>query len=400
MTMQLIPLIKKHSSLIIMLLASFSMFCINVIAKKTLPSDIYTWLALYLIYIGYLGTLSFFASENVLIRYSVINEGVIFIQRNLLFQMSIAWGGAFVIIPAVGSWVSNNNEVGILFFYAPFLFFSTTVLFSIIYRLVGSFFVSQVILHGWKIFFLIIFTILSVCEEVVTSNVVAIVFIISAAIMAFLAIVYFYASKNIVIRVVESVYSIKEITSLQYMFFLSFVYFAILGSADRIILSGHIEPILFSEYLYLITLLLFPINIITNYVGFKELIYIKRGKLVGISNEIYKSITVTLLLYMSYSGALFLSKNVLSINFDLYVWGAVLIIVACKTPYAIYSSILGAKGNTVDIRSVNYISIFVLLVVCVITYLCKDIHVAIYAVSSAWIARVSLFYLSAKKYVQ
>ncbi|MBL1242121.1 MAG: hypothetical protein COB13_009745, partial [OCS116 cluster bacterium] len=60
--------VKKHAALMVMFLGSVSSFLIQIVARAQFSDELYSWFALYILFIGYLGTLSFMASDNVLIR--------------------------------------------------------------------------------------------------------------------------------------------------------------------------------------------------------------------------------------------------------------------------------------------------------------------------------------------
>lgn len=380
-----------------MLLAAACMFFINVVGKNILAPEEYSWLALFLIYIGYLGTLSFLASDSVLIRHSENVNGVLQIPKNVISQMSISWVLGIMFLPLLWGGISENNT-DYLLYYLSFLMISISVLLSTINRLAENFVIAQLLLHSWKPIFLILLGANYFYGDILLIDLISQLIIISIAASLLLLFIYMKSNKLISVRVVTSLVSNHELLALQYSFALSFLYFAVLGSVDRILLSSYIGPKEFSDYLYLIALLLFPINVIANYIGFKNLVYYKNNKLPGILNGLYQSTWKAVSLYVFYSLLIFIFDDSLGLKFDFIIWGAVLIVVICKIPYTKFSSIIGARGESRDIQVINHISILVLFFVCVIIVATKDPYIAVYAIGMAWVIRVLLSYRKARLY--
>ena len=393
-------LLVKHSPLFVMMSGSVCSFATNIITKKYFPAETYNWLAVYLVFIGYLGILSFFASENVFLRYCEVNDKEIFVSKKIIYQVFLSWCAALVIMPIIGNLMSIDKNINYLFYVMPFLLVSITAFLSLLNRVTGSFFVSQVMSDGWKVLFFLMIALIAFRLGTVNNSFIALAMVASVLITGLFAVYSFYSRAKITIKTSKDNIETKEILVSQYSFALSFLYFSIHGSVDKVVLNGYYDPEVFSEYLYLVSMLLSPLNIISTYISFKELVYIKNGKQIDVPKVILKTGFMGLILYFIYSILLLELNDYLSLEFDLYIWLAVMIIVMVKVPYSILKAIMEAKGSARDLKIINHASFIFLIVICFIIVMYKDLYITRYLIALLWVSRFIMYYFKSLDYVQ
>jgi len=383
-----------------MMSASLCSFATNIITKKYLPAETYNWLAVYLVFIGYLGLLSFFASENVFLRYCEIKGQEISVSKKIVYQMLISWCAAIIIMPVVGDLMSIDKSISYIFYLVPFILVSITTYLSLLNRIAGNFLVSQIMNYGWKILFFLMIALITFKFETVNNSFIAITLVTSVFITGLFAVYSFFSTANVTVKVKDDNLETKEILVAQYSFCLSFLYFCIHGSVDKVVLNGYFDPKTFSEYLYLVSMLLSPLNIISTYISFKELVYIKNGKQIDVNKVALKTGFMGLVLYIIYSLVLLQLNDYLSLKFDIYIWLAVLIIVVIKVPYSILTAIMEAKGSARDLKIINHVSFIFLIFICLLIVMYKDLYITRYMISLLWVSRFIMYYSKSLDYVK
>lgn len=390
---------REHASFLVMLGAAFCMFAINVIGKNNLSPEAYSQMAMDLIFLGYLGTLSFLGADSVFIRKSKVDAvGKIQCSRELFVSMGVSCIAAWVVFPILGvsfidlggASISSVWKYILLSFLVPFFMIVSTML-----RLCGDFIAAQIILNLWKPIFLCALLYCVLFNEIQSE--IGGLIIAALFIGAVVACGLFY--KRVDIEVDRCSDSLKGMFQLQYSYLLSFVFFAALGSVDRVVLSGSVEPAQFAEYIYMVVILVFPINMISNYFGYKELVRVKQGYVLEAFEKSTKLIPLALCLYLVYSLLIYFLKDLIGLELNFYVWVSALVIVVCKMPYSMFSAIMGGVGNSTDINNANYISLISLAIGALLIYLLADLQYSLLVVAGLWIIRVFLYYEKSKKYI-
>lgn len=388
--------IKNHSALFVMLIVSFSIFLINVIAKNNLSNEVYSWFVIYFIYIGYVSSLGFSSSDNVFLRYVVIDNSTIIVESSLLYFMLGSFFIAGITLYFFGFYIIGDYGIKNLVYYViPFILISFLFFLSIIERLGERYVTAQFIQNGWKVIFLFIFGALIVSGYEISNYNIAICLVLSV----FLLFIYSMSKKKCKwIKSTKKSLKIHEIFFTQIAYLLSSVFFLIMESMDRLVLKDKMDALQFSEYAYLIILFLYPVNIISNYIGYRELIQIKKGKEIKLIASVIKLTIMAVFFYLCYTFVLFLLNPLLQFQFDFAIWIAILIIVAIKMPYSLLSALLGGKAESKDLLKLNIVNLlFLMFFITLISYY-PNKYLAIYSISFLWFLRYILFYLTAKKY--
>lgn len=390
---------RDNFALFVMLGSSFFTFLTIVLIKNTSGPEVYSFFALLQLYIGYLFTAGYLSSDSVLIRYTIIDDRVIKFQVSVLKQLLTSWLFAAMILPLVGFFVLSNDYINYLILLS--LFFVVTALYavSIIERLSSRITSSQVALNLWKIIVFLGFVVVWYFEIQLDELLVQLVVLSGLFLSLIISTAKYGGSVKKETSVIESNIDDSNIYRLQYAYLVSIVFFAILGSFDRVLLQFSMDVSLYSEYLYFVTLMVFPIGIIANYVGYKELIDIKKGKDIDLNRSVSYAVMVSVSLYLVYSAFIYSFRDILNVEFDFFIWLAVFLIVLFKMPYSYLSAIIGAKGNSKDLIPVNHLCLILIICACVIVYYSGDVYVAIYSVTFVWFVRAYLFYLKSKLYV-
>jgi len=389
--------VKKNSALFVMLSSSFCTFLSVYLIKNMATDGIFSLFVLLQIYIGYSVTLGALGSDNVILRYVKIDGFVLTISKTLMWSYIRSYLLSFILFMVIGRFMFENFDVDNYYLLLIFVFGAALHSLSMWFRLVGNYTKSQIVLNGWKLVFLSIIFLSFYNGISIEKNFI----VVGVLISMFLFIVYaLNAFRNIKINIVSKITQNEgRYFKLQLTFVISLLFFAILGSYDRVALKDHLTVNEFAEYSYLVTLLLFPIGIIANYIGFKELIEIKKGKSINLTRKSTQAALCAVIIFLIYTCFLYMSNDYLKIKFDFFIWVAVLIIVLCKVPYSFSSAILGAKGEAKDLNIINALSLVAILASCYFTWLYGNVYFAIYSVSIIWVARSLVFYKKALVYV-
>ncbi|WP_156168216.1 hypothetical protein [Grimontia sp. AD028] len=297
--------------------------------------------------------------------------------------------------------IETPNDYSILLII--FILSSLSFGLSILLRLRAEFSHSILAINAWKIISIVIFSVVLIVNGSITKSIILTAVIASLITSLIFTLSLTYKKLVTSIKISEPTggnedYKETEIFKLQYTYLISFLFFAILGSFDRVLLQYRVDINTYTSYLYLVSMLIFPIGIIGNYVGYRELVFIKKGKKINITTSIVKVSSFSTILFLIYSSLLYLARDIINLEFNYKIWLAVLIVVICKVPYSILSAVVGAKGESSDLITINHFFLLTLVAACIYTYFHGNIYTSIYLVSSIWTLRVIFYYCVAKKY--
>lgn len=382
----------------VMFLGSVSSFLIQIVARAQFSDELYSWFALYILFIGYLGTLSFMASDNVLIRYTNIQDEALAVPKKLGVQLFVSWCVAGLVLTIIGQFLIKKTSLfGVYDYTLPFIFVSITVVFSIYHRLKSEFFKSQLYLQYWKPVFLVALLIFIALKFEFSKQLVQGILLGALFIAMFIAALNFNKIHKSVIFV-DAKEKSSEYINMQFGYILALLYLAFSGSLDRLILADNLTIKDFANYAYMVTLLIYPIGLIANYIGFKQLVYIKQGIAVDVRQKMLKLSLFGAGLYLFYSAALWLISPYIYLEIDPIIWAAVFISVIAKMSYTVCSAMISAKVVAKEIKNMNYISMLILIIVAAISYQYPNKYLVIYLISFLWVTRICLSYRIAIRY--
>ncbi len=350
-TQQIKKLVTSNVSLIVLLLGALSNFLLILFVRKDFP-DIFTPLSLYLTYLGIIGGFGFFGFDQVYLRLAHVNNlkpsigaNVLFVLLSLLLLVPIGFAGYFSRYEYLDFWQLYISGVSI---NAIMLGFNAN-------RLQKNFSLAQGIKNSFKVLFLIgAWWMLLVLEKYTA---ITNLFYQASFLLLFCGSLSFISFwRNTQIEKSRS----SGILLFGISFGLNIALITMLGYGERILIADKINEETFATYFYYLTIFLFPLTLLQEYVGFKELVYFKERvdkvvvytkilRLIGLGVATY----FTILLVVWVDDGRFLNVN-LANDYILIAWMSLLGLV--KLVYGLFSAILGARGETKDINHINIVT--------------------------------------------
>ena len=380
--------IIKHLSFILMLGGSGLYFLSSILAKKYLhPDDFYLWNALLTI-IAISFSFVYLGSEQLFVRLGIVEGDKYIINIHVIYLM------LFSVVSYIG-FLFGIYSLGFfdldLIIYSAFIsiFIAILIFFHNLYRVKSFFNTSQLVLNSWK-FFLLLMLMSSHYFEFDIKLAVACSFIISCLILIV------FCNKNN--SHLEFSNNTSDGTFALYLSFLfSLMVITLMGSFDRLAIEKFLNKEVFSQYVYLVTILIMPFGLVSSYFGFKEVVYFKEkfsrkdfyGKLLNVS-------IVVSILFSIWFVFLEIIKDIISLDLDFSYFIPSLLLSVIRCVHSIISSLFGVKAGPKDIRNANFIVIcFILLVISLIklgVILVSPLNV-MYMMASIWAIRTLAFSL-------
>lgn len=345
----LTALLKRHGSLGLLGLSSASYFFAMIVARKTLePDDLYFWNALVtLVAMGF--SLCFLGAEQLFLRFSTVSEtGEVRINRTTLHVM----GGALVVFTAVLATLSEAYffQLGSISIY-PALGLCVGI-FVFVYNLLRvrkSFSTAQLAANGWK------FTILIGVLLAPLGNA---PWIIMAGLgVACLGVLWLFVRNRRALEVSGDPMP-NQWQKLLLAFFLSLFVLMLLNNADRLIMLRNGSEALFSEYVYLVTLLLLPFSLLSNYFGFKEMAYLKYTydrrrflrKTLGVGG-------LAAGLFIPWFGLIYAAQTFLEVPVQIDYAIPCCVIVTCRCAYPLLSALFSLQAKLGQFYAANLLTL-------------------------------------------
>ncbi|HLW15177.1 MAG TPA: hypothetical protein VKX30_06745 [Flavobacteriaceae bacterium] len=347
-THQVKKLVTSNVSLIILLLGALSNFLLILFLRKDFP-DIFTPLSLYLTYLGIIGGFGFLGFDQVYLRLAHFNyqkpsvgANVLFVLLGLLLLVPIGFAAYFSRYEYLDFWQLYISGVSI---NAIMLGFNAN-------RLQKNFSLAQAIKNSFKVLFLLgAWWMLFVLEN---NTVITNLFYQASFVLLLCGTLSFISFwRNTQIEKSRS----SGILLFGISFGLNIALITMLGYGERILIADKINEETFATYFYYLTVFLFPLTLLQEYVGFKELVYFKEKvdkakvftkilQLIGLGIVTYFAI----ILVVWVDNGRFLNVDLAS-DYILIAWMSLLGLV--KLVYSLFSAILGARGETKDINHIN-----------------------------------------------
>lgn len=357
-----LTIVQQNFSFLLIALGAGCNFLLILFLKKFLP-ETFNDFSLYLTFIGIIASFGFFGIDQVFLRLSSDQKGTISIGKDLFILMVVA----FFMVPGA-----------IAFFFAfnyPTLTHINLILSGVsvnaiilaynIFRLQKKFVISQVFKSGYRIAFFIG------------------IFILFFATLGTLENIIFYSTMTLFVIAIFALALIKNKITINnhktaslYKFMLSFslnlAVLTLIGFGERILIANEIDKDTFGKYFYYSTIFLFPLTLVQQYVGFKELVFFKE--------KINKSLIMKKLKKITFIGAFILALIFLTViidnnyflEIDLKADKFLIILLSVlgliKLLYGLFSAILGAKGDYKDIYKLNVLSITVIFLTLLFLY--------------------------------
>jgi|TARA_B110000881_G_C18587559_1_gene525798 O-antigen/teichoic acid export membrane protein len=390
-----LQLFNKHFSLLILSLASFSFFIINIFLKEQLNSEDYGVYSLLITYISLLSSFGMLGFEQTLLRNSVIKLKLE-IDKALIVPIIFS----ALLVSLIGSFLMfNNYNLGLdisLIFLLSLMVILVKLIYNL-YRLSSRFVTSQIALNFWKIalFFVVLFFFffdysLSLRDV-----------FLSIIVFFFLSLFLFFGLINKVLFI--SNLDFQQVLKQSALFMLTLFTISLISFGDRFFIESRFGLIVLGDYFFYINMFLFPFSLFQTYIGFKEIVSFKKdfqitvlnSKLLFIlKNAIYFSLFLFTTLYLVDYWNLYnfnISSN-LNIIIPLIFLGII------KIAYSLLSAAMGAICSDDMLFEVNVKSILSILVVMpLIYYFSFNISITLIFIIALWLIRCFIWYNQLQK---
>ena len=390
-----LQLFNKHFSLLILSLASFSFFIINIFLKEQLNSEDYGVYSLLITYISLLSSFGMLGFEQTLLRNSVIKLKLE-IDKALIVPIIFS----ALLVSLIGSFLMfNNYNLGLdisLIFLLSLMVILVKLIYNL-YRLSSRFVTSQIALNFWKIalFFVVLFFFffdysLSLRDV-----------FLSIIVFFFLSLFLFFGLINKVLFI--SNLDFQQVLKQSALFMLTLFTISLISFGDRFFIESRFGLIVLGDYFFYINMFLFPFSLFQTYIGFKEIVSFKKdfqitvlnSKLLFIlKNAIYFSLFLFTTLYLVDYWNLYnfnISSN-LNIIIPLIFLGII------KIAYSLLSAAMGAICSDDMLFEVNVKSVLSILVVMpLIYYFAFNISITLIFIIALWLIRCFIWYNQLQK---
>lgn len=376
--------LKRHFSFILLAVFSASYFAAMVVAKKVLnEGDFYLW-NVYITLIAVSFSFCFLGSEQLLLRFSRVVNGGVVIGANTLLVMA----GSLLLYLLLVAFVIEDIFTNARFSYLHILVAFVVGIFVFVYnylRLIRRFALSQFSANGWKLFLLLAVLVLG------GGNVESIVFgSLGIACLSSLGVLVCLRKMFIV----EWEPQPADWKQLYFGFAASLFVMMLIGNVDRFLMGRYASPDEFSSYVYLVSMLVMPFSILSNYFGFREVAALKvryskslmRSKLIKIAGASAIFFGLWFVVLMLFSGYL-------EIELYIYYFIPALFIVVLRNVYALLSALFGLHGTPRQIQLANGITLFsVAAMVMMIVLIGPSVTAVLWLIAGFWMLRFVLYW--------
>lgn len=357
--------------------------------KRYYPS-IFNIYSLYITFIGIVSSFGLFGLDQMFLRTSDKENDSILIEKRLYYF--IIFG--LITFPIISLFFFNDNpSLNILILLITGWSINIIMYAYNIYRLKEEFLFSQTLKNSYKISFFIIIILFYFLH--IKLN---ILYVFSGILVLLSFIGWYVMIKYVKINNEKT----KHFYKLYFSFLINIGLLTALGFGERLLIKDKIGLDAFGKYFYYLTIFIFPLTLIQQYVGFKELVFFKKKvdkktilKKIKIILAIGVFITLFTIVIVLIDNGRFLEVDLIkdkNLIFALFFLGLI------KLTYGLFSAILGAKGKYKDLIYLNIITILVLLLnILALNTFGYSIIAIIYALSSVFFIRTAFIYY---KYVK
>ena len=388
---KVLELLKRHSSLLILAIASFSFFITNILLKEYLNAENYGLYSIFITYISIISSFGMLGFEQVLIRNSEIFNDKIYVSKKLKIPIIIS----VCLTSFLGSYLFLDNfNISLPIFYLSLItiLVITIKLVYNLFRLLSNFVYSQLTLNFWKfcLFFVLIIFILNE-HKIEISDITLIIF--SSLVLKMFMII-------ILVKKVEfkSSLSINRMFRQSSLFLLSLVTITLINYGDRFFIESRFGLEELGNYFFLINLFLYPFSLFQSYVGFKEIVSFKMSYHRDILVFKLKQIFIRSILFGFFlvTTAYFIDFFAIY-NFNFYEnFNLILLLISLgiiKMTYSLLSSALGAICNNIMLYKTNVYSIISVLILSpLIYYYSFTITITMLFLIALWLIRCAIWY--------
>lgn len=353
--------VKNHYSLGLMAFGSLSVFMANIFFKDMMAEETYYKYSILVIFISLMNSFGLLGLEQVFVRLTKIKQNKLFISIK-----NIKMIGVFTLLNAVlCSFVLKDRyqivENLLLLIVLSILVLALMFFYNLL-RLHSKFVLAQLATNAWKLALGLILGLQLLFSIEFTFNQLLLFLVFILVIVFILCIKYIRKIQF----VVEELYDLKEILKLSFQFFISLLSLSFIAQSDKLIVDEFFSQEDFVNYFYLANLFLFPFSFIQAYIGFKEIVVMKKD---GQYDLLRASLKIGLIAILFASALFFIiqaidSMGLLSVEIANYKTVILLFLITgvLRMIYAIYSTYFSCYATTTIVKKANVLSIVSLVV--------------------------------------
>ncbi|WP_026810894.1 hypothetical protein [Arenibacter latericius] len=359
--------VLSNFSFLILASGAASNFLLILFIKNTYQISDFNSYSLFLTYIGIVSSFGLIGLDQVFLRVTKVTNNKIIVNSDVWRSLLVS----SICIPLLLSFYFHSKGQNILLYQfiisgigINIIIFSYNLL-----RLTKEFNLAQIIKNGFRIVLLIVIAIFTLINFPIGMG----------KLLDVLTLLIFVSAISALVHSYSKIERLKERTINFLNFFLSFslnlAILTLLSFGERIFILDNIGDNEFGKYFYYSTIFLFPLTLIQQYVGFKELVGFKEGVRKDVVNRkiqkiIYLGFFIILFIYIL---SIIDNGRYLDVDFsnDILLISLLTILGLMKLIYGLFSAILGAIGNSKDIFSINIITITLIGLALIILYLSK-----------------------------
>jgi len=345
----------NNKSLLIIAFGALSNFLIILYFRNNFKG-IFDTLSLYLTYLGIVGSFGLLGFDQIFLRLAKLEHNRVSIGRNVFLLLILI---TFLVPLFFANYFTRYENLHFLPLYLSGISVNAVKLGFNANRLNKKFSLAQVFKRSYKIiFFLGSFLFLFLLNKQVSIDY---LFNIACGILIFCGLFSFISFKR---NTKISRANDQKVPQFAVSFIINMALLTLLGYGERILIANKIDEATFGTYFYYLTVFLFPLTLLQEYVGFRELVFFKlnidKNK---IFKKIYQLIGLGLLTYLFILLIIWIDNgHFLDIDigrdYMLIAWMCLLGLV--KLIYGIFSAILGAKGGSKKINIINFSTILLI----------------------------------------
>lgn len=345
----------NHSSFLLIVMGAASDFLLILFLKKYF-SEGFVAFSLYLTFIGIIATFGYFGIDQVFLRLSKLKEGKVYINRDILLLLLMF----LVLSPLLIGLYFSEKFSGLNFYFLLITGISINLI-MLAYnslRLIKKYSSSQIFKSGYKLFFLTLAALFLIFEDIS----IEIVLLYTTTVLALFAVFASFFLNKIIIKKEKKT---SDIVNYALSFFLNISIITALGYGERIIIINEISEEVFSKYFYFITIFLFPLTLLQQYIGFKELPVFKEGFK---KEELFKKIKIVFFLGLLTAFIVLIvvfvdNGRFLEVNFleEIGLISLIIFLGIVKLIYGLFSALLGALSSYRDLYIINLFTFVIIL---------------------------------------
>lgn len=327
-----------------------SVFLANIIAKNVFTPEQFVYWAYLITLVTFFFSFSLLGSEQLIIRSAKNHGRLLVIPRDSVWLIS----ASFLVFLFIYLFVLDGRLLQYRLGATAVPVLTSIGAIQVVYQLeraCNRLFASQFVLNGWKLVLvpLLIFSISWMARERRAEFVIA-----GALLIGFVAAagIFQRARSNLLIKSTAS-----DARQVFVPLMLSLGIMAVLGIADRVVLEKVEEPSAFAEYVYLVTIIAAPFNILSSYFGFRQAVrYRYECSSSHVRSDALRTIALATGLVAAWSALCYITRNLSGVSTDFTLWVLLGAVAVVRCGYSVLSAAMGVRGTAAAIYTANLLT--------------------------------------------